>query len=80
MTGNGIAAPNGSGPGSASMADTAQFQEAMHQPGMQPSSEVTSGQVPGTEGSRSMLEGIDKMSADMRAMQGDLQNATSSMG
>jgi hypothetical protein len=62
------------------MADTAQFQEALHQPNVHSAAEMTSGQIPGTESSRSVLEGIDKMSADMRAMQGDLQNATSSMG
>lgn len=74
-SGAGVAGPSGvAGPGPANPADTAQFAEAMQQPAMPPAPD----HVPGTQGS--MLEGLDKVSANLRAMQGDLQNATTNMG
>ena len=77
ISSNGVAAPSGAaGPGPANPADAAQFTEAMQQPAMPPAPD----HVPGTEKQGSVLESLDKMSANMRGMQDNLQNATTHMG
>lgn len=75
IAGNGAAMPKSPTElGAANPKDVAQFTEAM-----QPPTPPMPDQVPGVE-PKTLVDNLDKMSADMRAMQSDLQNAVSNMG
>jgi hypothetical protein len=74
----GLAEPSGlGGPGQANQKDAAQFAEAMQQ-GIDPGAQA--GQTPGVNTDANVLEGLDKMSADMRAAQQNIVESTSGMG
>ena len=73
---SGLAEPSAlGGPGPVNQNDAARFSEAMQQ-GLDPGA----GQMPDVNAGNNVLEGIDKMSADMRAAQSGIMDATSGMG
>ena len=73
----GLAEPSAlGGPGPVNPDDAARFSEAMQQ-GLDPAAQA--GQTPGAPGS-TFMDGIDKMSADMRAAQANILQSTSGMG
>jgi hypothetical protein len=79
----GLAEPSGiGGPGPVNQHDAARFSEAM-QEGAGPAAaqeSAAAGQTTGVNAGDPVLEGMDKLSADMRAMQDKLVQSTSGMG
>jgi hypothetical protein len=73
----GVAEPSGlGGPGQVNQSDATRFAEAVQ--GVDPGAQA--GQTPGADTGVNVLEGLDKMSADMRAAQQSMLESTSGMG
>jgi len=74
----GLVEPSGlGGPGPANQNDVTQFTEAMQQQSIDPGLQA---QTPGVNTGNNVLEGLDKMSSDMRAAQKNIVDSTKGMG